>query len=75
MVQIIRSKEFGHKIRVNWKDAWQNNYALIYDYSAGGGSVCIVPTKALFEATFVREKRKSQAYAAAQEFAFVPEML
>jgi hypothetical protein len=62
-IQIIKSKEFGYRIRVNWKDSWQDHYALIFDYSQCDGPVCIVPTKALFEAKFVREKKATQAYA------------
>lgn len=63
MVRVVTSKEFGSRIRVNWKDSWERHHAVIYDYSAGGGPVCVIPTKILFASKFVSEKRATQAYA------------
>jgi len=62
-VQVVNSLEYDFYVRVTWKEKWRNYHALIFDYSAVNGPICVVPTGALFETNFVNEKRKTAAYA------------
>ncbi|MDI9578819.1 MAG: hypothetical protein QM398_11880 [Thermoproteota archaeon] len=62
-VQVVNSLEHDFYVRVTWKEKWRNYYAIIFDYSAVNGPICVVPTKALFETNFVIEKRRTVAYA------------
>ena len=63
VVHIVHSSEFGSYIRVVWREEWENDYAIIYDYSSGGGPTCIVPVHDLFMSHFVKEKRQKISYA------------
>jgi hypothetical protein len=63
IVHIVESSDFGEKMRVTWKEKWKNDHAIIFDYSKANGPVCIVPISVLFNQSFVREKRKTEAYA------------
>jgi len=63
-VHVIHSSEFGkYYIRIMWREEWKDDHAIIYDYSSAGGPVCVVPVSDLFISDFVKEKRKSNAYA------------
>ncbi|MGA2385807.1 MAG: hypothetical protein ABSG33_04655 [Candidatus Bathyarchaeia archaeon] len=61
IVQIVRSSEHP-KVRVTWREYWKDFLAIIFDYSKIDGPVCIVPTKDFFNAPFVSQKRREQAY-------------
>jgi hypothetical protein len=63
VVHIVHSSEFGRSyICVMWREEWENDYAIIYDYSSGGGPTCIVPVRDLFMSDFVKEKRQKISY-------------
>jgi hypothetical protein len=61
-VIVISSVDFGHKVRVTWREKWKDAYAVIFDYSEANGPICIVPISKLFKTKFVEEKRQSNAY-------------
>jgi hypothetical protein len=61
IVQIVHSTEYP-KVRVTWREYWEDFLAIIYDYSPINGPICIVPTKELFNQPFVSRKRMEQAY-------------
>jgi len=63
VVRVVRSSEFGRWLRIRWREDWKNDYAIIYDYSSGGGPICVVPISALFDSEFVKERRKKISYA------------
>lgn len=46
---------------IYWREAWKNDYAIVFDYSFSGGLVSIVPIKTLFATDFVSNKR-SEGY-------------
>jgi hypothetical protein len=59
IVQIAHYSQFQNNgIRVSWKETWKDYFALIFDYSSGGGPICIVPVQAFFSSRFVDEKRQ-----------------
>jgi hypothetical protein len=68
-VRVVHSSEFktiyvkSRYVRVLWKEEWKDYYAVIYDYSRGGGPTCILPVSVLFNFPFVKEKRKQVEYA------------
>ena len=63
IVQIAHYSQFQNKsIRVSWKETWKNCFALIFDYSSGGGPICVVPAQVFFSSRFVGEKRKMLSY-------------
>lgn len=63
VVHIVNSSEFNERIRISWNETWKDDYAIIYDYSAGEGPVCIVPIPVFFKSNFVKQKRNTRAYA------------
>lgn len=63
VVHIVHSSEFNERIRISWKETWKDDHAIIYDYSGGGGPTCIVPISSFFMSNFVKQKRRSEAYA------------
>jgi hypothetical protein len=63
-VNVQHSVEYDrYHLRVVWYDKWVNYHALIFDYSAAQGPVCIVPTNILFKNSFITEKRMEDSYA------------
>ena len=62
IVHVVRSSEFGTRIRIKWRDEWKDDHVILYDYSSVGGPVCVIPVPVLFGSDFVKEKRKSDAY-------------
>jgi hypothetical protein len=53
------SSEFNpYSIAVFWKEHWESNFAHIYDYWTAGGPTCIVPTKILFDSSFIKMKKE-----------------
>jgi hypothetical protein len=62
-VRVVTSSE-RHKgyLRILWREEWKDYDTIIYDYSSGVGSVCIVPVKVLFNSPFATQKRKESAY-------------
>jgi len=64
VVHLVHSSEFGRNyIRIMWREEWKDDHAIVYDYSNGGGPVCIVPVSDLFVSDFVKEKRRKVSYA------------
>lgn len=63
VVHVVRSSEFGRSTRIKWKEEWKDDHAIVYDYSVARGPICVVPVSVLFMSDFVREKRRSDAYA------------
>ncbi len=64
IVQVVNSSEFQkNAIRIIWREGWKEYYAVVYDYSLVKGPVCIVPTKVLFNSSWVDKKRKMDSYA------------
>ena len=53
IIHILRSKDYGSRIRITWKEKWKNDHAIVYDYSKANGPVCIVPIAELFKTDFV----------------------
>jgi len=66
VVKVVRSSEFGRRIRIRWEEEWKDNHAIIYDYSREEGPVCVVPVNVFFKSAFVRKKRESNAYQTCQ---------
>ncbi len=63
IVQIVHSEEYDrYRMRVTWKDIWENYLAIIFDYSSVKGPICIVPTRVLFGSDFVTKKRTMISY-------------
>jgi len=68
-VRVVHSSEFKTKyvksiyVRVLWREEWKDYYAIIFDYSRGGGPTCILPVSVLFNFPFVKEKIKTIEYA------------
>ena len=57
VVHIVHSSEFGRSyIRIMWREELENDYAIMYDYSSGGGPTCIVPIRDLFLSNFVKKR-------------------
>ena len=63
VAHIVRSSNFGKRIRIVWKETWKDDHAIVYDYSGARGPVCVVPVPVLFMSDFVKKKRRSDAYA------------
>src|SRR3972149_138860 len=64
LVKHVSSSEFDKdSARILWREEWKDFFAIIYDYSAVKGPVCIVPTKALFGCDWVNKKRIMDSYA------------
>jgi hypothetical protein len=61
-VDVVTSVDFGSHIRITWKEKWENDHAVIYDYSSVDGPICIIPVLTLFQNSFIRDKRKTDAY-------------
>lgn len=63
VVNIVTSSEDRLEYyRIKWREEWKNNKAIIYDYTQTKGPICIVPTEALFNSDFVKEKREEESY-------------
>lgn len=64
VVQVEHSSEYARdSIRIWWKEAWKDYYAIVFDYSRKRGPVCVVPVAGLFSSDLVKEKRKQDSYA------------
>lgn len=64
VVHVMHSSESGRGyVRIVWREEWKGDHAIIYDYSSGGGPVCIVPIPDLFTSDFVKKKRRKASYA------------
>ena len=62
-VNIVCSSEVGDSIRVSWRyKEWANDYATIYDYSAGSGPTCIVPLEKLWKSTFISQLKTRKSF-------------
>ena len=66
IIHVVTSVEYGPRIRVTWKEKWKDDHAVIFDYSKAQGPTCIIPVPILFKASFIEEKRKTQAYKNSQ---------
>jgi len=68
-VRVVHSSEYkttyvkSRYVRVLWREEWKDYYAIIFDYSRGGGPTCILPVSVLFNFPIVKEKRKQTEYA------------
>lgn len=62
-VNVQHSIEYDrYHMRVVWNDKWVNYNALIFDYSAVHGPICIVPTNVFFKNSYIVEKRMEDSY-------------
>lgn len=63
-VHVQHSKQCSRDaFRILWAEEWKDYYALIIDYSAVDGPICIVPGNVFFNSNFVAEKRGEDSYA------------
>jgi hypothetical protein len=62
-INVQHSSEYDrYYLRVVWYEKWKDYHALIFDYSAVQGPVCIVPVNILFKSNFITEKRAQESY-------------
>jgi hypothetical protein len=62
-INVRHSSEYDRQyLRVVWYEKWKDYLAIIFDYSAVQGPVCIVPVNSLFKSSFITEKRLRDAY-------------
>jgi hypothetical protein len=63
VVHVIHSSEFMRDyIRIWWREKWEDDHAIVFDYSGARGPICIVPIHDLFMSNFVKEKRREESY-------------
>jgi hypothetical protein len=62
-VHLEQTKNCGRdsNILIYWRESWENDHAIVFDYSCVKGPVCIVSIKVLFTSEFVSNKR-SEGY-------------
>jgi hypothetical protein len=63
-VRVVNSSEYNRRyVRILWREEWKDYDFILYDYSSGGGPVCIIPVKTLFTSPFAIRKRKESSYS------------